>query len=165
MLAPIIALTLAAAPVAATEVHEDEPAFNCYTMGNEGCGTSIKIDGGAVLAKANDERVYISWKDGRVTRASEKYREFAWTACVVRTWDDPTDANLQACDEDYMEAGDAFRMSHDSEVYSVRDEDGLAEAFEDSISPEAKLRDWDACSIVYGDTTLVVCPDGWVEVS
>jgi len=98
------------APVAVTpdalsvDVAEDDPAFNCYTMGNNVCGVDTYIESehhgrGAVLSAASDGRVYVSWQDGTVTRASEGQRLAAWQTCV--DYATGGDASLQACDAAY----------------------------------------------------------------
>lgn len=75
-IASIIGGAVLAASVAtaspAQAVNEDEPGFNCYTMGNRQCGPSLRIvtfKSGlkvAVLAPLDDGRVFASAKDGRV---------------------------------------------------------------------------------------------------
>jgi hypothetical protein len=85
--------------------YEDEPAWNCYTHGNGSCGKDLKrvkrSDGvrGVVLSAANDGKVYVSWKDGKVTRATKKQRKAAWRKCIATS--EPSDANLRACDESF----------------------------------------------------------------
>lgn len=93
--------------------NEDEAGWNCFTHGNGSCGDALTVtDGdGAILGAATDSRVYVSWRNGRVTHATAAQREAAWTSCVDAAWyaDDPSDSTLRACDESFMEAGDDFR--------------------------------------------------------
>jgi len=73
-------VTKLAAPAAGTEIHEDDPQFNCYQDGNQTCGdlpTYVLPDGTelAVLAPANDGNVYGSAPDGSVYLLPDS----AWT--------------------------------------------------------------------------------------
>ena len=93
-------------------VAEDEPGWNCYTMGNGICGVDTYIEAtdahgrGAVLPVANDGIVYVSWQDGTVTPAAYWQRMAAWRTCV--DYASGGDASLQACDADYQNPGERF---------------------------------------------------------
>jgi len=41
----------------------------------------------------------------------------------------------------------------------------LADALAEGGAPDATTRDWEVCRVRLDDTTIVVCPDGWVETS
>lgn len=41
----------------------------------------------------------------------------------------------------------------------------LADALAEGDKPDATTYDWESCLVSYGDTMIVVCPDGWVELS
>jgi hypothetical protein len=97
------------------EPNEDEPGWNCYTMGNGSCGTLTYVEDpadrdrlGAILPKAIDGQVYVSWPDGAVTLATRLQRELGWVTCVETA--DGGDASLFACDEAWQVAGDRFDM-------------------------------------------------------
>lgn len=42
---------------------------------------------------------------------------------------------------------------------------GWQDAMAEGGAPDATTRDWSVCLVKVGDTTVVVCPDGWVETS
>lgn len=95
---------------------EDQPGWNCLTMGNGDCGTltfvaddrGLHTGYGAVQPAATDGRVYVAWPDGSVERAGIRYRELAWSVCVQTA--DGGDASMEACDSEYTEPGDNFDM-------------------------------------------------------
>lgn len=96
-------------------VAEDEPGWNCYTMGNGSCGTLAYVEDpadrdrlGAILPKATDGQVYVSWPDGEVTLATRDQREMGWVTCVETA--DGGDASLFACDDQWQVSGDRFDM-------------------------------------------------------
>jgi hypothetical protein len=97
-------------------VHEDEPGWNCWTMGNESCEGTLTYfyrDGqpevlGAVLSAASDGYVYVAWSDGWVSPATKEQREAAWVTCVANA--DGSDASMESCDADFQNPEDRFDM-------------------------------------------------------
>jgi len=87
------------------EPAEDEPGFNCWTMGNRECGTLAYITdddanvAGAILPAANDGNVYVSWRDGLITEASQWQIDAGWETCIANA--QGGDASMYACDDDY----------------------------------------------------------------
>lgn len=93
---------------------EDEPGWNCYVHGNGSCGDVLNlVSDGAVLSAATDGKVYVSWKDGTVTHATQEQRYAAWGKCLDDAWysDDPSDEAVQECDDSFMEPGDAAQFA------------------------------------------------------
>jgi hypothetical protein len=41
----------------------------------------------------------------------------------------------------------------------------LADALAEGAKDDATTYDWESCLVAYGDTTIIVCPDGYVETS
>lgn len=108
--AAAVVLALAGGPAAPVAVQEDEPGFNCYTMGNRDCGPAHTLvpNDGAVLAAANDGRVYVAWRDGRVVPATEGEALAAWESCIAAA--PGGDASMLACDRDFAQgSGDTLR--------------------------------------------------------
>ena len=100
--AAVTAGTLAAVAALANSAPapaEDDPTFNCWTMGNRDCGAAALNPDVAVPGPANDGVVYVNHRDGRVRPASPADLQTAWTHCVTVAVG--SDASLHACDDDY----------------------------------------------------------------
>jgi len=137
-----LAMLGAATPVPASapvEVAEDSADWNCFTMGNQSCGSMRTFPGengttGAVLPGGFGFDPTVAWSNGVVwDEAPRWWRYVSWRDCVDGA--EGTDASLAQCDEDWQVAGERFDMS-EAHCY--------AEAWINDDPDAAMLRECDA---------------------